>query len=255
MSIDDIFAALDDPKMISGIHNYCDRWCERCAFTSHCVVYAAEQADPDVDPARHDINNAAFWQKLSNIFAESRQLIDRWAEEAGVTFRPEELEEIGREQEQSHENVRHHSLAIVAGNYALAVADWFRPTETLEHSDTSQLTASETSDTDEYVEIILWYHIFIAAKLMRALESVLEHDDNEDARRDADGSAKVALIGIDRSLIAWKVLSDIQTDKLDSIQKMTLQLENLRMGAEQQFPRAREFIRPGLDEFAPDVLQ
>lgn len=255
MSIDDIFAALDDPKMISGIHNYCDRWCERCAFTSHCVVYAAEQADPDVDPARHDINNAAFWQKLSSIFAETRQLIDRWAEESGVAFDHEELEEIGREQDQLHEDVCNHPLAIVASDYARTVADWFRPTETPEHSDTQHQTVSDKSDTGEYVEIILWYHIFIAAKLMRALQSVLADDDNEHARRDADGSAKVALIGIDRSLIAWKVLADAETDKLDLTQKIMLQLESLRMGAEQQFPHARDFIRPGLDELSPDVLQ
>ena len=255
MSIDDMFAALDDPKMISGIHNYCDRWCERCAFTSHCVVYATEQADPDVDPARHDINNAAFWQKLSGIFADTRQLIDSWAKEAGVTFDPAELEEIAREKDQLHQDVRNHPLAIVAGDYAQTVADWFRPNETTEHSDTQEQTASDKSDTDEYVEKILWYHIFIAAKLMRALQSILEADANEYAGCDADGSAKVALIGIDRSLIAWNVLAEAQSAKLDSIQKIMLQLENLRLDAERQFPHAREFIRPGLDELAPDVVQ
>ncbi len=26
-----------DPKFISGIYNYCDRWCERCAFTFYFI--------------------------------------------------------------------------------------------------------------------------------------------------------------------------------------------------------------------------
>jgi len=29
-----------DPRFIPGIYNYCDRWCERCAFTSRCMNYA-----------------------------------------------------------------------------------------------------------------------------------------------------------------------------------------------------------------------
>jgi len=26
-----------DPKYVKGIYNYCDRWCERCPFTSRCL--------------------------------------------------------------------------------------------------------------------------------------------------------------------------------------------------------------------------
>jgi len=39
-------------KFISGIHNYCDRWCERCHFTERCEVYAAEEANPDDGSSR-----------------------------------------------------------------------------------------------------------------------------------------------------------------------------------------------------------
>ena len=38
-----------DPKLIPGIYNYCDRWCERCPFTSRCMVYAMGEEDRD-DP-------------------------------------------------------------------------------------------------------------------------------------------------------------------------------------------------------------
>ena len=37
----------NNPDLISGIYNYCDRWCERCPLTSRCLVYAAEQEDND----------------------------------------------------------------------------------------------------------------------------------------------------------------------------------------------------------------
>ena len=29
---------------ITFISEYCDRWCERCAFTSRCAAYAVEAA-------------------------------------------------------------------------------------------------------------------------------------------------------------------------------------------------------------------
>ena len=32
-----------NPKFIPGIFNYCDRWCERCAFTARCRTFAMEQ--------------------------------------------------------------------------------------------------------------------------------------------------------------------------------------------------------------------
>ena len=40
---------------IVGIFNYCDRWCERCRFTSHCRLFA-DGAETD---ARSDANMAA----------------------------------------------------------------------------------------------------------------------------------------------------------------------------------------------------
>jgi len=28
-----------DPRLISGIYNYCHRWCERCSFSDRCAVF------------------------------------------------------------------------------------------------------------------------------------------------------------------------------------------------------------------------
>ena len=32
----------DEHGFIPGVFNYCDRWCERCPFSSRCRVYAIE---------------------------------------------------------------------------------------------------------------------------------------------------------------------------------------------------------------------
>src|SRR5947207_11798105 len=72
----------NNPDLISGIYNYCDRWCERCPLTSRCLVYATEQEDED-SPVSRDVRNEAFWRKLGTIFEETREMIVQWAKETG----------------------------------------------------------------------------------------------------------------------------------------------------------------------------
>jgi len=81
-----------NPDLISGIYNYCDRWCERCPLTSRCLVFATEQVDQHDAPESHDIRNEAFWHKLSSILSETQDMISEWAREAGIdlTYVPEE---------------------------------------------------------------------------------------------------------------------------------------------------------------------
>ena len=33
---------------IVGVFNYCDRWCETCALTSYCRVFAMDRADSEM---------------------------------------------------------------------------------------------------------------------------------------------------------------------------------------------------------------
>ena len=73
----------NNPDLISGIYNYCDRWCERCPLTSRCLVYATEQEDND-SPQNRDLHNEAFWRKLTAVFEKTRELIIEWAQQAGV---------------------------------------------------------------------------------------------------------------------------------------------------------------------------
>ena len=61
----------DEQNFISGIHNYCDRWCERCEFTARCRVFAAEQ---EMSEEEKDISNEAFVRNLANILADGAKL-------------------------------------------------------------------------------------------------------------------------------------------------------------------------------------
>jgi len=250
----------ENPNFISGIHNYCDRWCERCHFTARCAVYAAEEADPDNDPSSRDINNAAFWQKLSSIFKETLEMISEWAEENGVDLSEEALAPIGELKEKQREDTRKHPLAKAAEKYAFDVSEWFEkefPQIDLISVLPAESDSSETEDEEnDYIEVVRWYQYFIVVKMIRGLMSRIDEDDylDEEDPRDSDGSAKVALMAIDRSISAWKLMCDLRPENADSIHGLLFQLERLRSSAETEFPNARDFIRPGFDEPTLDLL-
>jgi hypothetical protein len=222
----------NNPDLISGIYNYCDRWCERCPLTSRCLVYATEQEDNDLFE-NHDLRNEAFWKKLGHIFQETRELIPAWATNAGVDLAAngDEDEARGKRKRQLVDN---HPLTTAGKKYANAASDWFREfDQTIEISDLGVTDARE---------VIQWYQYQIAVKTIRALSG-----QKEELEADADGSAKVALIGIDRSIAGWRMMQLSLPEREESIVPLILQLECLRRRLEKGFPEARGFIRPGFD--------
>ena len=282
MNRHELIELAENPDFISGIYNYCDRWCERCPFTSRCMVYATESAESiSDDPESHDLNNAKFWQKLEGIFRETHALILEWAEEMGVDLESAEAEAAVAERAQQREEAKEHPLSVSARHYAETVQQWFKDEFAVEekvHDDISgeANSAEEDINVSDAVEVIRWYQFFIAAKTYRALmgledtgdEDVSDIDidpfsdddvDDEDvllraACHDSDGSAKIALIAIDRSSSAWRVMQNALPEKTESTVPILIELEKLRRGIEQIFPRARDFVRPGFDEVGSEFV-
>ena len=60
----------DSDRFIDGIHNYCDRWCERCPLTARCRLFAME-AEFESAAESHDPENAAFWDALELTFEQA----------------------------------------------------------------------------------------------------------------------------------------------------------------------------------------
>jgi hypothetical protein len=255
--------------LISGIYNYCDRWCERCPFTARCLVFATEKADGAFDDSEiDDINNAKFWQKLESTFKEVRQMIVEWAEEEGIELETIEGAALSEREQQRHD-AKDHQLSVAARLYTMAVQEWFEKELAIEqkvHDDITGTSASSEEDIDvnDAIDVVRWYQFFIPAKIFRALMGYDQEladaalagvDEPGDDQRmtdppgnHSDGSAKIALIAIDRSLNAWRILHLSLPEKTDSILPMLLKLDRLRQSTEAAFPKARDFIRPGFDD-------
>jgi hypothetical protein len=94
---------------------------------------------------------------------------------------------------------------------------------------------------------VCWDAHFIHVKLHRALRG-LDRDDADDdgVQSDANGSAKVALLSIDRSANAWQTLAAALTDV--SAVALGDALRDLRNALLELFAQAMAFVRPGFDE-------
>jgi len=283
MRSDDLRDLAGNPNFVSGIYNYCDRWCERCQFTSRCFLYATEQADPDLDdPEVRDVTNEKFWRKLQDIFRSTAEMITEWAEETGVDLNAVDVSEEMAEHERQAEAAEQSELSQRAQRYITSVTTWFRDEFNSEgnvHDDMRNEPRTDEEDItiQDAVAVIHWYQFFIAVKLIRALTGDGEVDgdldeedlsmdffdidetaDEEDvdydavisraAHMDSNGSAKVALVAMDRSIAAWRALQISLPEKSETIKPMLIELSGLRAAVEERFPRARDFIRPGLDE-------
>jgi len=107
---------------------------------------------------------------------------------------------------------------------------------------------------EEGIAVIRWYQYFICAKVLRAVRGKIEEEEERcnEFTSDSDGSAKIALIAVDRSIAAWAVIQRYITDGDKEVIDVITFLNSLRQVVEETFPKARSFIRPGLDEIDPN---
>jgi hypothetical protein len=251
----------EDPRFIQSIYNYCDRWCERCPFTARCLNFALDEEEFD-HLETQDLDNEAFWKKLSETFQMTLELLEEAAEEQGIDLDSIDTEEVEEEDRLNDELARDHECSRMAKLYSEMVDDWLDSARELISSEEEELSAVETiealdnspaekdDDLLEPVEVVGWYQHLIYVKLMRAIRGELleEPEILDEYPKDSDGSAKVALIGIDRSIAAWGEIRSLFPHRSDQIMDILLHLEQLRRKVEKTFPDARAFIRPGFDK-------
>jgi hypothetical protein len=261
MDKEDLKKFADDPKYIPGIYNYCDRWCERCSFTSCCMNFAIAD-EQFADKETRDITNKLFWEKLSETFQMTLDLLKEAAEEGGIDLDSIDIEGDEQFEINDDEKAVAHLISHMSNVYANIVDDWFNSNqyylENKEHEQNinSALKLIKPKPTEESVplgdtlEVIRWYQYQIHVKLLRAIKGKKMEDSMtfNDFPRDSDGSAKVALIGIDRSISAWGEMIKHFEDQEDKIMNIIAHLSSLRERTEIEFPEARAFVRPGFDE-------
>jgi hypothetical protein len=157
----------------------------------------------------------------------------------------DESAEFERRHREQEARVDASPITPAARAYALLAHHWLTAVG-------DQLDRAGDAVIRDAAQIISWDHCLIGAKLHRALHG---RDDYEHGHRfgadhptqnDWNGSAKVALISIERSAAAWRTIASCSTGHVPAM--MADHLEQLRAEVEREFPDAQAFVRPGFDE-------
>lgn len=228
-------------KNISGIHNYCDRWCERCVFTAKCAVYDME-LQSQADSENKDQENAFFWEELSLMFEATFEMLREKAEELGIDLNAIPESELVEHVETEAEKVSYQ--------YGSDVHVWLKENgEYIENKAQVLLSISEETafSYKDAIEIIEWYSFFIHVKTHRAF-SGLDDEQDEFNIEEVNLSAKIALIAVGRAMAAFSFLYNHLTEKEDEILDFLAKLAKIKRLILAAFPHAMSFKRPGFDE-------
>lgn len=247
--------------LIPGIYNHCDTWCERCLFTSRCHSF---QIQVETGLAKPMNPGPDLVQQLADALSLTKQYIDKLSR-ANASFSPTGLAE--SDLQPLEENVvtpppgsEQHPVSQLANDYLKQTGVWLRDEKNLlEQAGRQQLYEVNLGlRTEQDVmpmlhtlkdawEMIRWYRTLIPVKAQSALRALT--DTTNDAQLNAYhlGKAKLVLVSIDRSLLAWQTMLHHYPDKADDMLDLLALLSCLRREVELLFPAARAFQRPGLD--------
>jgi hypothetical protein len=221
---------------IVGIFNYCDRWCTACAFTSRCRLFAdVAEMEASLDPGLKALVEALPLEPtpppppwLEELLDAMDQAMHQPADDGTPFERPLPPE--------------HLIIEERADAYRTRLRPWLESCE---------LSAKNSPASPQAV--VLWFHTLISAKIHRALHGLADdRPEDRDWPPDYDGSAKVALLGIERSHAAWLDLVERGIVSDADAALPVADLLWLGEALERVFPNARAFVRPALDE--PDEV-
>lgn len=256
-------------RFIPGIHYYCDRWCERCPFSHRCLKFVVTEELCDRETAARNGQTQTVFDALSRVFEEARRELGKAAGKAAAETDEEALRAgIAVEKRLQRRALRSGARESKAAlTYAHMTDEWFnnelkiplkhvRDMEKRVRQGTLSVARAKGDlvRLNDCVEVIRWYQHLIYVKLCRAFSSHVEEEGRKERQRDSDGSAKVALLALDRSMEAWGTLREMFPEKTDSVLEMLVHLDRLRRGIEAKFPKARKFKRPGFDDKAKRIL-
>lgn len=220
---------------IVGIFNYCDRWCEACPFTARCRLFAdMAEIEASLDPGLKALVEAPP--------LEPTPPPPPWLEELLQEMDKAIHEPANNQPPERPIPPEHAGIERRARGYCKRAYRWLTALE----------SAASCGPADPRA-VISRFHTLIAAKIHRALHGLAnDAPEDRDWPPDYDGSAKVALLGIERSHAAWLELVQQGVTSDADAAPLIADLVWLGEALERVFPNARAFVRPAFDE--PDEV-
>lgn len=249
---------LNEPNnFISGIYNYCDGWCERCSYIDRCLNYSSlDEYDFNNEDDEGTLDNTL--DSVFEIFSDISAFLKEEAEKSGIDLN----EEIDMsDYENAKEKANSHPLTKKTYKYFQLVNDWFKSRKEIVTQQTDEFIKftelgldeekiqSNVNEFQDAIEVIQWYYTLIRVKVIRALHTKFDKSyvDEEFTFEQVNTSAKIALVGCEKSLAAWKTLYEYLKEDEDKILTILAYLDKLIKSIKEEFPDVAEYKRPYFD--------
>jgi hypothetical protein len=237
---------------IAGIYNYCDRWCEKCRFTAHCLLFTNESRI-----VTQEILKPGESLDIENIFNMSFDNYQDALEDEIFDEKPEDDEEPVNDEKEDEFEINKHPLSKLTDDFFLSSHQLIKQMD--ERYNFYALSNKRRVDAEfnrlfEEFEIFVWFHSLIVAKIKRAVSGKIEitKDDDEDMislrEYDMNGSAKISIIALGKTTKALNKLFDKMPDFKDNISSLLVLAGEILNMTETEFPKYNTFVRPGFDE-------
>jgi hypothetical protein len=229
---------------IDFISSYCDRWCERCAFTGRCSSFAAEAAIAMCGDVVEGLE-LAVGPPARVPHGPARPADPDWlADVDNAEPGPEEQAAYERDARARRARIDDNPVVKAAWVVSMLAYRWLK-------AKADRLQAAADPVLDEALTVATHDAFLVTVKLTRAVDGRDRFDRGEDrdegtVQNDWNGSAKVALVCLARSAEAWRVIAQAADDRASL--EIAEQMEVLARDVEEWFPQARQFVRPGFDE-------
>ena len=259
--------SINDKDFVPGIYNYCDRWCEKCPLTHKCASYYISNK-LFIEKIKDDGTND-FVAEIEKVLNITKKILEDTIKDLNIDMDIDEMdmENIPEIDDMAGfpdnliypENIKSEMIQLALDNIDTTnnwmyqidpeVMEKEKEFERIKEMNIeSGKTVKEFKEMMDAFDIIEWYQVLILNKLNIALYDKKHIKYEKDELIPYNGYAKVALIGIEKSIEAWQNLMSIFPDAEDSIFEQLIDLKKLKNKVLETFPDAEKFKRPGFDD-------
>ncbi|GAB3897682.1 hypothetical protein GCM10028825_45830 [Spirosoma agri] len=226
-------------------------------FTSRCRSY---QIQHETGLAKPQTAGDDLIQKLTDALTLTKKYVENLTGTQGQHALMGEQAQALETKVVRQSDFRKHPLALLANDYLRQTGLWLPVgKDLLEEAGQRQIGAVELGlQTQEDAmhllhtlkdawEMIRWYRTLIPVKTLAVLRALAEPVTDPQLSSYHAGKAKLILVSIDQSLLAWETIIQFFPEETDDLLDLMALLSRLRRELETLCPDARAFMRPGLD--------
>jgi len=247
---------------ISGILNYCDRWCEKCSYINRCLLFKQE-AETEIKHILRDENKNhpdAFAKDLSDNFNEAFDHINKFMDEENEghgEFEKEDLNIDDQEEDDDDERpstfLRNNDTALILHSEKL-YKDFYK---SYDHISLVIATVQKRGDylniLRNNLDILRWYMPQIHVKIRmsyRNKHQLSKSTDTKTAEIDREMLnvfSRIAFVGIENCINALAYLQQENIEPQITITSLLITTNQIRELFVEEFPDALTYRRPYFD--------